>query len=103
MVGRNSDGELSLGIFAEIPYDGGEILLPPRARILIDSDGLTDALAPGGGDYALFGVEGIDLALKESRSKSLDEAMEHLFNFSRSFTGRAGGHDDASVVLIERT
>jgi serine phosphatase RsbU (regulator of sigma subunit) len=102
-VGSNSDGGLPLGISTDIPYDGGEMAIPPRSRILIYSDGLTDALAPNSGDYAMFGVEGIIVAMQECRDKTLEEAMEYLFTKSRAFTCGQGRHDDTSVVLIERT
>src|SRR5205807_7578063 len=63
-VGSNSDGGLPLGIAAEMGYEALKIELPPDSRVLVYSDGLTDALAPSGGDYAMFGVEGIARTLK---------------------------------------
>lgn len=102
-VGSNSDGGLPLGITDGMDYDAFLFEMPPRSRLLLYSDGLTDALAPGQGEGGLaWGVRGITEALKASRALTLDEAMEHLFAASHTFTGGIGRHDDTSVLLLER-
>lgn len=101
-VGGNNDGGLPLGITAEMGYDVMTFDLPPRCRVLIFSDGLTDALCPGGGSSGMFGVDGICRTLRENCDKSIEETMEALFRDSREFTRGEGRHDDTSVVLVER-
>jgi serine phosphatase RsbU (regulator of sigma subunit) len=102
-VGSNADGGLPLGIADGIPYDAFAFELPPHSRLLLYSDGLTDALAPGeGAGGKMFGVEGISRALRESRGKTLEQAMEQLFAASHQFTGGQGRHDDTSVLLLQR-
>jgi phosphoserine phosphatase RsbU/P len=86
-------GGLPLGICGE---------LPSGARVLIFSDGLSDALAPEGGPGATFGLAGITATLRDCRDRSLDETLERLFADSRAFTRGVGRHDDTSVVLVER-
>ena len=46
-IGANSDGGLPLGIADGMPYDAMEFTMPPHSRLLLYSDGLTDA--PGAG------------------------------------------------------
>ena len=102
-VGGNSDGGLPLGITTEMGYDVMTTSIPPGARVLIFSDGLTDALPPsavGGGH--LFGVEGICRTLAACKDRSLDDTLEALFHDSKGYTGGEGRHDDTSVVLVER-
>jgi serine phosphatase RsbU (regulator of sigma subunit) len=102
-VGANSDGGLPLGIADGMPYDALTFELPPHSRLLLYSDGLTDALAPGEGvGGKMFGVEGIMRSLREARERPLEAAMEHLFAASHEFTGGQGRHDDTSVLLLER-
>lgn len=99
-VGGNNDGGLPLGIMPDTGYDVMTAKIPKGSRVLIFSDGLTDALAPSG--PAMFGVEGITRVLQENCNKSLEETMEALFSKSRDFTQGEGRHDDTSVVLFER-
>lgn len=101
-VGTNSDGGLPLGITADFGYETAITHIPPNSRVLIYSDGLTDALSPTGGENGLFGVNGICDTLLGCNHLTLEETMEHLFSSSRGFTGGDGRHDDTSVVLIER-
>jgi len=99
-VGGNNDGGLPLGITADMGYDVMTAQIPKGSRVLIFSDGLTDALAPNG--PAMFGVEGICKTLRDCCDKSLEDTMQALFNESRDFTQGEGRHDDTSVVLFER-
>jgi sigma-B regulation protein RsbU (phosphoserine phosphatase) len=101
-VGGNNDGGLPLGITTDMGYDVMTYDIPPGGRVLIFSDGLTDALAPSGRDPSMFGVDGIIRTLKACGDKSLEDTMEALFRESREFTEGEGRHDDTSVVLVER-
>jgi serine phosphatase RsbU (regulator of sigma subunit) len=101
-VGGNNDGGLPLGITTDLGYDVMACDIPPGGRVLIFSDGLTDALSPAGKDPGMFGVDGICKTLRESGDRSLEETMEALFRDSRAFTEGEGRHDDTSVVLVER-
>ena len=101
-VGGNNDGGLPLGITTDLGYDVMSSDIPPGGRVLIFSDGLTDALAPAGREPGLFGVDGICQTLRACGGCSLEETMEALFRESRDFTAGEGRHDDTSVVLVER-
>lgn len=101
-VGTNADGGLPLGIAPDLTYETAAIELPPMCRVLIYSDGLSDALAPGGGEYGMFGLRGITETLQSCKDVSLEDTMDRLFSASRTFTGGEGRHDDTSLVLVER-
>lgn len=102
-VGSNADGGLPLGIADGMDYTAFHFDMPPRSRLLLYSDGLTDALAPGEAEGGKgFGVSGISEALRQSRGEGLDAALDRLFELSHRFTGGHGRHDDTSVLLLER-
>jgi len=102
-VGLNSDGGLPLGIADGMGYDAFEFVMPPKSRLLMYSDGLTDALAPGEAEGGkMWGVSGIMAGLKHCRLSTLDGVLEHLFDASQKYTGGVGRHDDTSVLLLER-
>jgi serine phosphatase RsbU (regulator of sigma subunit) len=101
-VGSNADGGLPLGIAEGADYPALSFTLPPRSRLLLYSDGLTDALAPGSPAESAFGVRGICEALRACRDRPVGEALNHLFDASHQFTGGQGRHDDTSVLLLER-
>jgi serine phosphatase RsbU (regulator of sigma subunit) len=101
-VGGNNDGGLPLGITTEMGYDVMTAHIPPGGRLLIFSDGMTDALAPAGHEPSMFGVDGICQTLKACKDCSLEETLEALFRNSGDFTRGEGRHDDTSVVLMER-
>jgi serine phosphatase RsbU (regulator of sigma subunit) len=98
-VGSNTDGGLPLGVASQTDYTAGRFTMPPHSRLLLYSDGLTDALAAGG---AAFGVRGITAALQACRDRSLEETLKYLFDASQEFTGGHGRHDDTSVLMLQR-
>lgn len=101
-VGANSDGGLPLGIAAGMGYEAFSFVLPPRSRLLLYSDGLTDALSDQADNHSAFGVRGISEALRASREQPLADALDHLFRASNAYTSGHGRHDDTSVLLLER-
>jgi serine phosphatase RsbU (regulator of sigma subunit) len=101
-IGSAEDCGLPLGIAGDFQYTSATIQFPPNHRLLIYSDGLTDAFSPRAMPHRIFGVEGITQALQECRARPVNEALERLFTSSRAFTDGAGRHDDTSVVLVER-
>ena len=78
--------------------------IPVGTRILIYSDGLTDALPPQGGAEAglAFGTQGLMKTLQSCRDRDIEKTLEHLFQTTSEYTGGLGRHDDTSVVLLER-
>ena len=101
-IGSAHDCGLPLGIAEDFQYTSSTVEFPANHRLLIYSDGLTDAFSPRSMPHRLFGVEGITQALQDCRARSATEALEQLFTSSRAFTDGAGRHDDTSVVLVER-
>lgn len=100
-IGTSDDTGLPLGLANDFEYSAHTCAIPLNSRLLIFSDGLTDAFSPRSAIHRLFGTDGIEATLKECRRKSTGETLEQLFERSRAFTDGAGRHDDTSVVLVE--
>ncbi|HTK76722.1 MAG TPA: fused response regulator/phosphatase [Gemmataceae bacterium] len=101
-VGTEADCGLVLGVQADVEYPSRVSEVPPGARLLVYSDGLTDALAAGNCGGAAFGVKGIVDSLRATAADNLETALTRLFRSSSAFTSGDGRHDDTSVVLLER-
>ncbi len=101
-LGNDEEGGLPLGISVDMPYDVKRNVIPPNHRLLLYTDGLTEAFPAGGDHHDEFGTEGIVGALKAAGELPLEQALDTLFIASHEFTGGTGRHDDTSVVLLER-
>lgn len=102
-IGSDDDVGLPLGISPGMEYASNTVALPPASRILLYTDGLTDAFPQGQTNFSAFGVKGIEGVLRERRQASPDETLEGLFKASESFTGGSGRHDDSSAVIMDRS
>jgi serine phosphatase RsbU (regulator of sigma subunit) len=101
-IGSDADGGLPLAVAPGVDYPASTVPLPRGSRVLLYSDGLTDAFSQELPGHRAFGVQGLRDALRASRESNVKAALDHLFQASSQFTGGAGRHDDTSVVLMER-
>lgn len=102
-VGTTEDAGLPLGIYPEHgAYESRVTPIPKNSRILLYTDGLTEAFPSVQQEYKEFGVEGISRTLQEHTKSSLAETLQALFDASHDFTRGSGRHDDTSVVLLDR-
>jgi len=79
---------LALNSFSET-----RIALPPNSRLVFYSDGITEALGPGGEEY---GPDRLKAHLLNPRA-SADSLLADV----RSFANGAGLHDDATVIFVK--
>ncbi|MEX0700937.1 MAG: PP2C family protein-serine/threonine phosphatase [Planctomycetales bacterium] len=100
-IGSDDDTGLPLAILADAEYTAQECPLPAGSRVLMFSDGLTDALSRQSASQS-FGLSGVVETLRDSCRESLESALDRLFHASSDFTGGAGRHDDTSAVLFQR-
>lgn len=103
-IGTDNETGLPLGIYPDVEYTSSTVPIPAGSRILIYSDGLTDALPPQGGTSSelAFGTQGLMKTLQEAKNKDIEGALNYLFKTTADYTGGTGRHDDTSVVLLER-
>jgi serine phosphatase RsbU (regulator of sigma subunit) len=102
-LGGEAEAGMPLGIDPHETYHTVSVELPEDSRLLIFSDGLTDAFPAGGDIYDQFGEKGIIKCLKSAAGMNLDDTLDKLFVDSQAFTQGSGRHDDTSAVLVERT
>src|SRR5579864_2462239 len=89
-------GGAPVGMFPEWPYEEGVIELNPGDLVVACTDGVTEAENSFG---ELWGVEGLQRAAVESRTRDAHELVEAIFQSMDRFSG---GHqtDDATVAVL---
>jgi len=102
-LGGEAEAGMPLGIDPHETYHTVTVDLPEGSRVLLYSDGLTDAFPAAGDVYDQFGEKGIVRCMKSAAQASLESVLDQLFLDSQAFTAGSGRHDDTSVVLVERT
>ncbi len=88
---RLKDGNLPVGLIEGAPFASGELQLQPGARVLIVTDGVTEAAAPNGDFY---GEE--RLTAPEFETATLDD----VFNRLQAFAGTLAADDDCTVLEV---
>lgn len=94
------EGMMPVGIMDDTAYTSYEAALPSRARLLLYTDGLSEARAPDGN---FFEVDNLKSALRNTRKTTCREALEELLAEIETFTGGAEPTDDRTAILVART
>jgi phosphoserine phosphatase RsbU/P len=88
----------ALGLFSEPKLDEQEVDIPAGGRLLIFSDGLSEAMNKSGEDFGLKGIYGV---LSASPQAGAQEICERLWQGVKTFTGDLPQLDDFTVVTIQ--
>jgi len=94
---------LPIGILDDADYETQSVFVPPSSRLLIYTDGLVEAFPANRDGHEEFGVSGVSDTMKKTRTDTLENVLEALFDDSAAFTKGQGRHDDTSIVIVERT
>jgi len=89
-----------IGVGPGSEYEDCSVSLEPGDRLYIHSDGLTEAMSPGG---ELFRAERMIDVLRDARDVSLDDSLQKLSAAIRDWTATSERKDDQTVVAIERS
>ena len=95
--GLNDGGNLPLGLTAGVAYPPGETSLNPGDRLVLYTDGIVEAANAAG---ELFGVERLDMLLREACNQSPKAIIEHITKAVGGFTGYAPADDDRTLVVL---
>ena len=88
---------LPMGFMADIEYREAEVTLVPGDRLVLYTDGITEA-ANGYGD--LFGVARLDMVVADCRDDA-PSALEKVTNAVRAFTGDLPPSDDRTLIIVD--
>jgi sigma-B regulation protein RsbU (phosphoserine phosphatase) len=93
---RLRDGGAVLGVFASRNYETGSAQLFAGDRVILFTDGVTEACSPAGEE---FGEARLLCLLKEHRTLSADELQAKILAVVAEFSG---GHwqDDATLLVL---
>ena len=99
----DGEGGLPLGIVCDATYSQATLQLQAGDKLLLYTDGITEAMAPtnGEGSRALFGTERLDALLLECGSRSADECISQIREAVTSFSKNAMPGDDQTLIMIQ--
>jgi phosphoserine phosphatase RsbU/P len=86
--------------FRDRPHAPGEITLREGDRLLVYTDGASEACAPGGEE---LGIAGLAAALAGCRELALTDALDALLGRIHSHCSGRPLDDDVTLLLIERS
>lgn len=94
---RLTTGGVVTGIFDESPYEQAAVGLAPGDRVLLFTDGITEAQSPAGSE---FDEAGLLRTAQRHRGRGAPALVSAIFDEVTTF---AGGplHDDATVVVMD--
>ena len=95
-VARLSEGGMVLGVFSDAEYDEAEIDVLPGDRLVLITDGISEASDNGGEE---FGDERLIQLLLRYRNASPAELQQAILQAVTSFAGEAL-QDDATLMII---
>lgn len=90
-------GDLPVSLIAGYEYHEQRNRLSPGDKLLLYTDGITEART----GLEMFGMEGIERALKEHGRRSPTDVAGELLAMATAYGG-ARLRDDAAIVVIER-
>jgi sigma-B regulation protein RsbU (phosphoserine phosphatase) len=93
---RLREGGPPLGLFPDWNYERGEVQLAAGDRLVLFTDGVTEASSPDGEE---FGEERLVTVLLENRLLSAGELQERILAEVAKFTG-GRFEDDATLVVV---
>ena len=88
---------LPLGILKSVEYDTAATQLEPGDRILLFTDGITEAMNAG---RELYGEDRLEALLAQSKAVSIEELVRTVTDAATSFADGAPASDDITVMGI---
>jgi serine phosphatase RsbU (regulator of sigma subunit) len=99
-VERLAAGGTVLGLFAETPFEAGEVSFQPGDVLLVFTDGLSEAW---GRDEEEFGEDRMVSLIRDNASLPAKELERRIQNEVETFTGGARATDDRTLIVVKRT
>jgi phosphoserine phosphatase RsbU/P len=93
---RLEPGGTVMGVFEDALYREDSVTVAPGDRVVLYTDGITEALSPAGDE---FGEEGLLAAIASHAGATAPELTDALFTDVRAFAGGTLG-DDATLITV---
>jgi sigma-B regulation protein RsbU (phosphoserine phosphatase) len=97
-VRRLDTGGLILGLFEHATFDEETIVLQPGDRIIVFSDGVTEALDVAGNEFT---DDRFVAAIEAHRADGPQALLTALTAEVRAFSGRAAANDDVTMLIVQ--
>ena len=92
------DGGMPVGLIPEAPFMSFETQLLPGDRLVLHSDGITEAEGPNGN---MLEEEGFNEILSTARTFDGQKTLDHLLAELRAYTGATEFGDDVSALVFD--
>ena len=99
-IERLEAGGTVLGLFAETPFESGEVEFGHGDILLVFTDGLSEAW---GQDEEEFGEDRMGALVRDNASLPARELERKIQNEVEAFTGGARATDDRTLIVVKRT
>jgi sigma-B regulation protein RsbU (phosphoserine phosphatase) len=97
-IRRLVEGGPVLGLLKDATFDTGDSILDAGESVTIVTDGVTEALSPGGDE---FGDGRVEAVLRESTARGATSALESLVAAATTWAGPAGCSDDLTILMLK--
>jgi len=87
-----------LGVFEDARFPEATVTLAPGDVILAFSDGVTEAVAPGG---EFYDVERLVASARLYRREPVERLLEHLLASVKAFSGDGPPADDVTIAVVQ--
>jgi serine phosphatase RsbU (regulator of sigma subunit) len=86
-----------LGVFPQSQFDSGELQLEDGDRLVLFTDGITEARSASGNEFGEERLERVVAAAPQASARALSD---RILSAARSFRGGAF-EDDATLIVME--
>lgn len=92
------EGGMPVGLIPSAPFESYETQLTPGDRLILHSDGITEAENPNG---AMFEENGFKELLEATRNKCGPDTLEQILTTLRGYTKSEEFEDDVSALVFD--
>lgn len=93
------DGGMPVALLGEAEFDEGSVAFEPGDRLIVYSDGVTEATNLGGEP---FGMERLAACMRDARNDQPRVVLDRLTRQLGTWTGGEPLEDDVSLIIIDR-
>jgi sigma-B regulation protein RsbU (phosphoserine phosphatase) len=97
-IERLSNGGLPLGMWADKPYEAGNVILQPGDWLVIFTDGVVEAV---NGQEEEYGEQRMLNVLQAGVAATPDELLRRIMSDLDAFVGPTPQHDDVTCMLVK--